>query len=326
MILGGNGVFGVQMTRYLLLHVPEAYVICVGRNPEKPPAFSLHRGIDDSRYEYHQIHIVYEPERLMDLLDAKRPGVIVNIAAQGEGAASWRYSWRYFETNAVALARIVEPLIGVPWLEKWIQMGSSEVYGSVMKPATEDSPIRSSSPYSASKAAADLYLLSVSRSRNFPMNILRPSNAYGPGQQLHRIIPKTIMCALLGQKLPLQGGGEARKSYIHTDDLSRAIYLIAEKAVSGTVYNVGPKQSIPIRILVEMVCQKVGVPFSDVVQIAPDRIGQDAQYLLDSSRIASDLGWQPVIDLDQGLDDVIAWAKRYLDFLKSQPTGYVFRA
>ncbi|MBI2364765.1 MAG: NAD-dependent epimerase/dehydratase family protein, partial [Deltaproteobacteria bacterium] len=112
------------MTRYLLLHVPEAYVICVWRNSEKPAAFSLHRGIDDSRYEYHQIHVAYEPERLMELLDSKRPDIIINIAAQGEGAASWKYSWRFFETNAVALAKIVEPLIGVPWLRKWVQMGS----------------------------------------------------------------------------------------------------------------------------------------------------------------------------------------------------------
>src|SRR5262249_6029826 len=160
-------------------HVPEAYVICVGRNSEKPPAFSLHRGIDDSRYEYHQIHVAYEPERLMDLFDSKRPEIIVNIAAQGEGAASWKHSWRFFETNAVALARMVEPLIGAaPWLRKWVQVGSSEVYGSVTVPATEESPLRASSPYSASKAAADLYLLAVCRTRNFPMNIIRPSNAY----------------------------------------------------------------------------------------------------------------------------------------------------
>lgn len=326
MILGGNGVFGVQMTRYLLLHVPQAYVICVGRNAEKPPAFSLHRGLDDARYEYHQIHIAYEPERLLELLDVKRPSVIINIAAQGEGAASWRYAWRFFETNAVALAKIVEPLIGAAWLQKWVQMGSSEVYGSVTAAATEESPIQPSSPYSASKAAADLYLLSVSRAQNFPMNIIRPSNAYGPGQQLHRVIPKTILCALLGRKLPLQGGGTARKSYIHTEDLSRALYLIAEAAPAGRVYNAGPKESVAIRTLVEMVCKKVGVPFDEVVDLAPDRLGQDAQYLLDSSRIAADVGWKPEVDLEKGLDDTVAWMKDHVDFLKTQPTDFLFRA
>ena len=326
MILGGNGVFGVQMTRYLLLHVPEAYVICVGRNSEKPAAFSLHRGIDDSRYEYHQIHVAYEPERLMELLDSKRPDIIINIAAQGEGAASWKYSWRFFETNAVALAKIVEPLIGVPWLRKWVQMGSSEVYGSVDAPATEESPLRASSPYSASKAAADLYLLSISRTRKFPMNIIRPSNAYGPGQQLHRVIPRAVLCAFSGRKLPLQGGGVARKSYIHTDDLSRAIFLISEKAPAGKIYNAGPKESVAIRTLVEKIAEKTGVAFHDLAEVVPDRIGQDAQYLLDSSLIAAELGWQPKTDLDEGISDVVEWVRKHLNFLKQQPAEFIFRA
>ena len=326
MILGGNGVFGVQMTRYLLLNIPQAHVICVGRNAEKPPAFSLHLGIDDSRYEYHQIHVAYETERLLELLDAKRPGIIINIAAQGEGAASWKYSWRFFETNAVALAKMVEPLIGATWLRKWVQMGSSEVYGSVDAPANEESPLRASSPYSASKAAADLYLLAIHRARNFPMNIIRPSNAYGPGQQLHRVIPRAILCAFSGRKLPLQGGGVARKSYIHTDDLSRAIYLIAERAPAGKVYNAGPKESVAIRTLVEKIAEKTGVPFQDLVEIVPDRMGQDAQYLLDSSRIASELGWQPRTGLDEGIADVVEWVRTHLDFLKRQPQEFIFRA
>lgn len=326
MVLGGNGVFGVQLVRYLLLKAPDVYVIAVGRNPEKPPAFSLHRGIDDSRYEYHQIHIAYEPERLIELLKAKQPSVVVNIAAQGEGAASWKSSWRYFETNAVALAKVVEPLIGAPWLKKWLQVGSSEVYGSVTAPASEEAPIRPSSPYSASKAAADLYLLSVARSQNFPVNIIRPSNAYGPGQQLHRIIPKAVLCALLGHKLPLQGGGTARKSYIHTDDLSRAIYWIAEKGHLGKVYNAGPKESTAIRTLVEIICEKTSVPFNQLVDLAPDRLGQDAQYLLDSSLIAKDLGWKPEIPLQDGINDVVIWAREHLEYLKKQPTNFTLRA
>ena len=325
-VLGGNGVFGVHMVSYLLRNVPDAHVIAVGRNPEKPPVFSLHRGIADDRYEYHQIHVGFEPERLLELFEAKKPGVIVNIAAQGEGAASWKHSWRFYDTNATALARVVEPLVGASWLRKWVQIGSSEVYGSVTTPSTEDAPVRPSSPYSVSKAAADMHLTVMHRVRGFPMNVLRPSNAYGSGQQLHRIVPKTVLCALFGRKLPLQGGGVAKKSYIHTHDLSHAIYLLAEKAPAGEIYNAGPPDSTAIRTLVEMVCAKLGVPFDSVVDMAPDRMGQDAQYLLDSGKIRRELGWEPKVGLSEGLDETIAWALKYREELKALPTDFTLRA
>ena len=97
-----------------------------------------------------------------------------------------------------------------------------------------------------------MHLMSVHRFLKFPMNIIRPSNAYGPGQQLHRVIPKAVLCGLTGRKLPLHGGGRAEKSYIHTRDLGRAIHLVAEKAPLGTVYNAGPKEPTSIRRVVEL--------------------------------------------------------------------------
>lgn len=325
-ILGGGGFCGVQMARYLLAFVQNVRVIGVGRNPEQPPAFSLHRGIDDARYEYHQIHLVYEPERLLKLLEAERPEVIVNLAAQGEEAASWANSWRYFETNVVALAKVVEPLIGVSWLKKWVQIGTASVYGQGSEAATEEFPLRPATPYAASKTAADFYLQSVARVQHFPVNIIRPAIVYGPGQQLHRIIPKAALCALLGRLLPLHGGGVARKFFLHVEDLARAIHTIGERAKPGKIYNVGPKEGTTIRTLVAMVCEKTGVPFEQVVQPAPDRGGQDTQAVLDSSLIAVELGWTPGIDLDRGLDDTIAWIKQHLDLLKTLPTEFTLRA
>src|SRR5262249_21376486 len=125
---GGGGWLGIQVSRYLLTSSPLIRLIGVGRNLERPAPFSLHRGIDDSRYEYHQIHMVHQPERLHSLLEAKRPEVIVNLAAHAEESASWTSSWRYFEMNTSALARAVEPLLGVSWLRKWVQIGSASVY------------------------------------------------------------------------------------------------------------------------------------------------------------------------------------------------------
>src|ERR1051325_7487971 len=121
-------------------------------------------------------------------------------------------------------------------------MGPSDLYGSVATASNEVTPIKPTSPYAASKAAFDLYLISVANVLKFRMNIIRPSNAYCPGQRLHRVIPRAVVCGLTGQKLPLQGGGRAEKSYIHARDLGRAIHLVAEKAPLGTIYNAGPAE------------------------------------------------------------------------------------
>lgn len=325
-ILGGNGVFGVQAAFYLLEHADPKKVICIGRNPEKPEAFTLNLGKGDPRYEYHQVHVLYEQDRLFELFDVERPQVIINFAAQGEGAASWSKFWRFYETNAVALAKMTEELLHRDYLERWTQIGTSELYGSCDFAAKEDTPIQPTSPYAASKAAGDMHLLSISKVLNFPMNIIRPSNAYAPGQLLHRVIPKAVLCGLTGQKLPLHGGGKARKSYIHARDLGRAIHLVSEKAPMGTVYNAGPPEPISIRDLVAKVAEGMNMSFDDLCEVSGERLGQDSQYWLDSSAIKRDVGWEPTTSLEDGIAEMVEWGKKYLDYLKTVSTGYVLRA
>jgi len=325
-ILGGNGVFGVHAAFYLLEHADPKKVICVGRNPEKPEAFTLNVGKNDPRYAYHQIHVMYEQDRLFELFDAEKPEVIINFAAQGEGAASWSKFWRFYETNTVALAKMTEELLHRDYLERWIQIGTSELYGSIDFPAKEETPIQPTSPYAASKAAGDMHLLSISKVLKFPMNIIRPSNAYAPGQLLHRVIPKAVLFGLTGQKLPLHGGGRARKSYIHARDLGRAIHLVSEKAPLGTVYNAGPPEPTSIRDLVAKVAEGLNMPFEQLCEVTEDRLGQDSQYWLDSSAIKRDVGWEPQISLEEGIEEMIEWGKKYLDYLRTVSTGYVLRA
>ena len=324
-ILGGNGVFGVHTAFYLLENADPKQVICVGRNPEKPRAFTLGLGDNDPRYSYHQIHVVHEQDRLFELFDRERPEVIVSYAAQGEGAASWSSSWRFYETNATALARMTEQLMARDYLERWIQIGTSELYGSTDSAANEETPIRPSSPYAVSKAAGDLHLLSISDVLDFPMNIIRPSNAYAPGQQLHRVIPKAVLCGLTGQKLPLHGGGLARKSYIHARDLARAVHLVSENAPLGTVYNAGPPDPISIRDLVTEAAEAMGIAFDDLCELTEDRLGQDSQYHLDSSAIKRDIGWEPTISLERGLNEMVEWGKEHLEYLRTVSTDYVLR-
>jgi dTDP-glucose 4,6-dehydratase len=325
-ILGGGGAFGIHTALYLLEHARPKRVVGIGRNPLRPEPFTL--GIDKRPgYEYHAYHVTYELDLLLELLDRIKPEVIVNYAAQGEGAVSWTHSWRFFETNSMALARLCEELMKPQrkWLERFIQIGTSEMYGSVAHAAREDEPIKPTSPYAASKVAFDMHLVSIHRFLKFPMNIIRPSNAYCPGQLLHRVIPKAILCGLTGQKLPLQGGGKAEKSYIHARDLARAIHLVAQSAPLGTIYNAGPAEPTSIRRVVELCAEGLGMPFEQLCEMAPERLGQDSRYWLDSSAIRRDVGWQPAIDWKEGLAEMVLWGRKYLDQLKQWPTTYTLR-
>src|ERR1700687_4253113 len=312
-ILGGNGVFGIHTAFYLLEQSDTKKVICVGRNPEKPEMFTLNLGKGDPRYVYHQIHIVFENDRLLEMLDRERPDVIINYAAQGEGAASWKYSWRYFDTNATAIARITEDLMKRDYLERWIQIGTSELYGSVATPAREDSPLLPTSPYAASKAAGDMHLISIAKTSKFPMNIVRPSNAYAPGQQLHRILPRAVVCGLSRQKLPLHGGRISKKSYMHARDLAKAIYLVARNADLGKIYNVGPREPVAIRDLVGMAATEMGRTPEQMCSTTEPRFGEDWVYWLDSSAIEKDLAWRPEISLTDGIREMVEWGRKYID-------------
>lgn len=324
-ILGGGGSFGIHTSLYLLDHANPKKVIGVGRNPLRQEAFSLNIEKRPG-YVYHARHVTYELDLLMELLDKEKPEIIINFAAQGEGAVSWKHSWRFFETNSMALARLAEELMKRDWLERFIQIGTSEMYGSVSHATSEDEPIKPSSPYAASKVAFDMYLVSVHKFLKFPMNIIRPSNAYCPGQLLHRVIPKAIWCGLKGVKLPLHGGGRAEKSYIHARDLGRAIHLISEKAPLGTIYNAGPALPTSIREVVERTAKAMGIPFDQLCQMSDDRLGQDSRYWLDSSAIKQAVGWEPQIGWDEGLAEMVEWGRKYWDEIKDLPTDYVLRA
>ena len=200
------------------------------------------------------------------------------------------------------------------------------MYGSVDRAVDEEEPIKPSSPYAASKVAFDMHLVSIFKFKNFPMNIIRPSNAYCPGQLLHRIIPKTIVSGLNGDKVPLHGGGKAEKSYIHARDLGRAIYLVSENAPMGEIYNAGSLKPTSIREVVERCANALDIPFEDLCEIADERLGQDSRYWLNSEKINKHVGWMPTTSWDEGLKEMVDWGKLYYDQIKDLDRNYTLRA
>ncbi len=325
LLLGGAGVFAVNTAKFLLELSETEKVISVGRNIERGSFYTLDVGKDDTRYEYHQMHIVFELDRLFELIDKVKPDFIINFAALAY-ATSWEKSFRYYETNLVSVAKICEFLQEKKFLKKFVQIGTSELYGSVDKPVNESHPISPTSPYAVSKLATDLHLETMFKVKKFNMNILRPSNAYGPGQQVWRVIPKAALYGLTNKRFPLEGGGQVRKSYFHTRDLANAIYLVAKNGKPGETYNVGPKTTSSISDLVEIVANHLNINFEDFCELKPGRVGEDKQYWLDSSKIINELGWQHTVSLEEGILEVVNWAKKYKEDLIKQEDSFTLRA
>lgn len=313
-ILGGGNVYALNFARHLAEIGVDHFGI--GRSGPKPAAMWQ----IEHHYRFWALHLVTQLEAYLAILDTERPDVVVNFAAQGEGAASFGTDAHYYyTTNTVALVRLAEALRQRPYVKRFVQIGSSEVYGSVDHAVKETDELRPSSPYAVSKAAFDQHLQIMHRVHGFPCNVVRPSNAYCPGQQLHRIMPKAIICALGGTKLQLHGGGRAEKSYIHATDLSRGIVAVIDRGEPGAVYNCGPDTPNTIRaIAYECVAATGNVP-QDVIEIAPERTGQDGRYWLDSSALKA-LDWQPTIGIVTGIAEMVAWVKRHPELLKADTT------
>ena len=160
----------------------------------------------------------------------------------------------------------------------------------------EDFPFNPSTPYAVSRAAADMSLKTFSDTYNFPVVTTRAANVYGPGQQLYRIIPRTILFILLGRKLQLHGGGTSTRSFIHIDDVSDATWRIMEGGKNGDTYHISTNDVISIRDLVSHICVRLNVRFEDCVEIVGDRLGKDSAYHLESSRVRT-LNWKNQINL-----------------------------
>jgi dTDP-glucose 4,6-dehydratase len=318
-ILGGGGCFGINTAKYLLEQ--GHHVLSVGRFGEKPAPFSLE--LSHEHYRYVAFNINTERDMLLDELDVYRPHYLVNYAALAEVPLSFKYPDRYFETNLLAPIRLHMELAKRDYLNKWIQIGSSEIYGAIGEtPAKEDNPPRCSTPYAVSKATFDMYLMTLS---DFPWLIVRPSNAYCPGQLLHRVLPRAVLCGLTGEKMPLHGGGVVRKSYFHANDLAKAIELLAFRGITQNIYNVGPLQSVAIRDIVGLVAKHFGKSLEKFCDITPGRAVEDNHFWLDSSKIR-EIGWKDQISIEQGVIDMILWGRKYERQLCGMSPKYEMRA
>jgi len=314
LVLGSNSFSGATFCDHLVSAGYE--VIAASRSPEPHEAFLPYRW-RGNRVRFVQLDINRDLDALDALLRAERPSHVVNFAAQSMVGESWRHPEHWMMTNVVATTLLFERLRRLDWLERYVHVTTPEVYGSTEGWVREDAPFNPTTPYAVSRAAGDMQLRVVVAQYGFPAVSTRAANVYGPGQQTYRIIPRTILSALAGRKLELHGGGRSIRSFIHMRDVSEATLRIALAGQVGHTYHISTPRTLSIRELVAMILERLGKDFDDCVAIVPERPGKDQAYMLDSTKLRTELGWRDMVSLEDGIAECIAWAERFRDHLLS---------
>lgn len=321
LVLGSNSFAGSVFVNECLN--ANINVIGVNRSPEQHSAFlPVKLNPRRSDYEFHQIDINEDQDALQSLISTFKPNIVVDYAAQSMVAESWDNPDHWYLTNIVAKAKLTKFLMKADYLDQFIRISTPEVYGSTSEVISEAHPYSPSTPYAISQMATDTSLMAFHDNLGFPVAITRAANYYGPGQQLYRIVPKTILSILKGTKLNLHGGGKSVRAFIHAKDSAYGVMKIIDQKMVGEIFQFSTDEFVSIRELVELICSKLDINFNSAVEIGEDRIGKDQAYLMSSKKAKEVLSWEPKIDLSSGIDETIAWVKNNFEVISKMSLEY----
>lgn len=323
-VIGSNSFSGSDFVD-LLLEKGGYLVYGISRSAEKSATFLSYKRHRSPLFAFHQIDLNRQMDVLERLIDEAQPDYVVNFAAQSEVAPSWEHPEHWFQTNAVAITKLANFLKNKQFLKKYVHISSPEVYGTCEGVVTESAPLNPTTPYAASKAAGDLSLFTFYKNFQFPLVMVRATNVYGPRQQLFKIIPRSMIYLKQGKAIELHGGGVAVKSYIHIRDVSRGELAIMEKGRTGEIYHLSPDKGVSVREVVERICKNQKIPFESATRIAPERLGQDKAYIIDSTKARIELEWKPSIDLSTGLAETADWIDAHFKEISSLDLTYVHK-
>lgn len=307
LVTGGCGFIGSWLIRHLLAENPHVSVVNLdlltyAGNPENLASVS-----HDPRYQFIQGDIC--DQTLVNSLMAN-VDICVNVAAQTHVDRSISGPGVFIETNVVGTQVLLEAA-RIHKVSKFIQVSTDEVYGSIegTDKFTETSPLEPSSPYSSSKAAADLIALSYWKTYGLPVCVTRCTNNYGPNQYPEKLIPLFILNASGDQALPVYGDGLNVRDWIHVKDHSAGVATVIWQGVPGEIYNIGSGNEHNNLEITGLILKTLDKPKS-LIRFVEDRPGHDRRYALDCSKIEKDLGWRAVIPFETGLPETVRW---YLD-------------
>jgi dTDP-glucose 4,6-dehydratase len=320
LVIGSNSFSGASYCNFALKK--EVRVIGTSRSKEPVEALLPYKWVSHENFQFHQLDLNQDLPSLINLIKKEKPSYIVNFAAQSMVAESWLNPDHWYLTNTVSTIRLHNELRKLDFLNRYVHISTPEVYGSCSGFVKEDHAFNPSTPYATSRAAADLSLRNFFQAYEFPVVTTRAANVYGPGQQLYRIIPRSILFLLMERKIQLHGGGVSTRSFIHINDVCEATWKIMLSGQNGDTYHISTNNVISIRDVVEIICKKLNRSFEREVQIVGERLGKDAAYHLDSTKLRNELSWEDKINLNQGIDECIDWMNRYFDILSNQEYDY----
>ena len=311
-VTGGAGFIGSNFIFYMLDSYPEDRIVCMDKLTYAGNLSTLASAMDNPHFRFCKIDIC-DREAVYRLFEEEHPDMVVNFAAESHVDRSIENQEIFLDTNVKGTAVLMDACRKYG-IARYHQVSTDEVYGDLPlnRPDlffTEETPIRTSSPYSSSKASADLLVLAYYRTYGLPVTISRCSNNYGPYQFPEKLIPFMIINALSDKPLPVYGEGVNVRDWLYVKDHCRAIDLIIHKGRVGEVYNVGGHNEMKNIDIVKLICKKLGKPESLITHVT-DRKGHDLRYAIDPTKIHNELGWLPETKFEDGIKETIRW---YLD-------------
>ena len=312
LITGGAGFIGSNFIFYMREKHPEYQLVCLDKLTYAGNLATLKPVMEDTQFKFIRADIA-DREAVFALFEAEKPDVVVNFAAESHVDRSIEDPGIFLKTNVLGTQVLLDACrqFGVT---RYHQVSTDEVYGDLPldRPDlffTEETPLHTSSPYSASKASADLLCSAYQRTYGLPITISRCSNNYGPYQFPEKLIPLMIANALVDKPLPVYGEGLNVRDWLYVEDHCAAIDLILEKGKVGQAYNIGGHNEMKNIDIVRLICKALDKPESLITYVT-DRKGHDMRYAIDPSFIHQELGWLPETKFEDGIQKTIKW---YLD-------------
>ena len=314
-VTGGAGFIGSNFVFHMLQAHPDYRIVCLDKLTYAGNLSTLEPVLQQDNFRFVKADIC-DRQAVDKLFQEEKPDIVVNFAAESHVDRSIENPGIFLETNIMGTAVLMDACRKYG-IQRYHQVSTDEVYGDLPldRPDlffTEETPLHTSSPYSSSKASADLLVMAYYRTYGLPVTISRCSNNYGPYHFLEKLIPLMIANALADNPLPVYGNGENVRDWLYVEDHCRAIDLIIHNGKVGEVYNVGghnEKRNIDI---VRIICQELGKPESLIVHVE-DRKGHDRRYAIDPAKIHRELGWLPETKFEDGIKKTIKW---YLEHKK----------
>ena len=311
-VTGGAGFIGSNFIFYQLKHNPDDRIVCLDKLTYAGNLSPLASVMNEPNFRFVRADIC-DREAVNQLFEEEKPDIIVNFAAESHVDRSIEDPGVFLRTNILG-TQVLMDACRKYGIGRYHQVSTDEVYGDLPldRPDlffTEETPIHTSSPYSASKASADLLVLAYHRTFGLPVTISRCSNNYGPYHFPEKLIPLMIANCLNDKPLPVYGKGENIRDWLYVEDHCKAIDLIIRKGRVGEVYNIGGHNEMKNIDIVRLICKALDKPESLITYVT-DRKGHDMRYAIDPTKIHNELGWLPETKFADGIQKTIRW---YLD-------------